>query len=334
MIEFPLISIALLLACSATFSSTETSFFSLGRVHLKELEAKHPRQYAGIRFLLERPASLVATLMIGNEAANVVISNILAAYFNSRFDSWVTITLINVSVALPLIIIFGEVTPRIFAAKFNTTFARFLYPIVWVAYRVTFPVRILIEGFVNGASKLLGMKPVAAQPVSEEEFLHALEDSKSKGAIGDSEKELIENVFDLDDEQVREVATPIKSFLTVHKDDKIRDIIPAVIEKEELRIPVIGDFPNEVVGVLYMKDMLTLAHREEDDVRVSHLMKEPIFVEPGMSVDVLFKRLRQLKTHIAFVAPDNRTVSGVVTMDDILEEIFGELIEPENGDDE
>ncbi len=264
--------------------------------------------------------------MIGNECANVFLSNVLATYYNKHFDSWLTITIINLCTALPLIII-AEITPRIFAAKANIRASRFLAPLVWLLYWISAPLRIFIELVVNSLSKLLGVKHSEMSEISEDDFLNVVEDSKSKGAIGESEQELIENVFELDDDHASEIAVPVKEYFTIHKEDFIHDLIPKILGHGYRRIPVIGDFPNEVVGVLYTKDLLTYAHRDEEEIAVSHLMRDPVFVDPSMPVENLFKRLRQLRIHIAFLSKDEKTVEGVVTMSTILEQIFGELAE-------
>ncbi len=333
MLDFPFLPVGLLLLCSGIFSSSETAFFSLNKIQLTEIRDKFPRQYAWISHLLERPTSLVATLMIGNEMANVLLANILATFYNRQFDSWLTITVVNLCTALPLIIIFGEITPRVFAAKANVRASRYLAPLVWLLYWFSWPLRIIIELLVNSLSRLLGIKHQSMGKISEDDFLNVVEDSKSKGAIGESEQELIENVFELDDDKSSDIATPMKDYFTVQKDEFIHDLIPNILAEGFRRTPVVGDFPNEVVGVLYTKDLLTHAHREEEEIRVSHLMKDPVFVDPNMPVENLFKRLRQLRIHIAFVSSDERTVDGVVTMKTILEQIFGELAETaEEGD--
>ena len=104
-------------------------------------------------------------------------------------------------------------------------------------------------------------------------------------------------------------------------------IIPMVKDNAIYRTPVLGDFPNEVVGVLYTKDLLAHAYREKDESVVAQIMKEPVFVEPGMPLEKVFKRLRQRRVHIAFLATDEKTITGVITMEDILEHIFGEIWE-------
>ena len=326
--EFPYLTIGFLLFCSSIFSSSETSFLSLNRIQLRELEESSPRRYQKIRFLLDRPTSLIVTIMIGNECANVIISHVLASYYHSMFDSWPKMILLNICTAVPLIVIFGEITPRIIAAKANIGTAKLLVPLVWLFYRISLPIRIFIEIFVNSISRWLGIPQSKIGKINEEDFLYVVEDSKSKGAIGDSEKELIHNVFELDDDTALEISTPLKDFLCFHVDDDIEVIIPQVKESKLARIPIIGDFPNQIIGVLYTKDLLVHAHRTDERLKAKNLMKEPMFVQENVAVEALFKRMRQQRIHIVFVNTENNTTVGVITMDDVLDQIFGEIWQP------
>lgn len=330
--EFPFISIASLLLLSAIFSSSETSFFSLSKIQLKEIEKKNPKSFKGVKFLLDRPSTLITTLLIGNESANVLISNILANYYNKMLDSWWSITLVNICTALPLIIIIGEITPRVIAAKINVRAVTFLFPAVWFLYRISYPIRIFIESIVNFFAKITGMKYSSDLTINEDDLLEAVTESKEKGAIRESDQELIENILDLDDERVFSLCVPVnESAVFVMEKDKVVDVIPKILEHKVSRTPVIGDFPNQVVGVLYTKDLLRFSHRAEENLKVKQLMKEPFFVDVNMKVDSLFRRMRQLRTHIVFATDKEKNVVGVITMEDVLGEIFNESWPVEGG---
>ena len=330
--DFPFISIACLLLVSAIFSSSETSFFSLSKVQFKQIGKKNPKSFKRIKYLLDRPTTLIATLLIGNESANVLISNILANYYNKHLDSWWSITIINICTALPLIIIIGEITPRVIAAKANIHAVTFLSPAVWFLYRISYPIRIFIEYVVNFFAKITGMKYSRDLTINEDDLLEAVTESKEKGAIRESEQELIENVLDLDDETVFNLCVPVNEFpVVVQEKERVMDIIPKILEHKLSRTPVIGDFPNQVVGVLYTKDLLRYSHRPEENLRVKQLMKEPFFVNINMKIDNLFRRMRQLRTHIIFATDKDDNVAGVITMEDVLGEIFSEFWEVKRG---
>ena len=321
--DFPILSLAFLLLFSAVFSSSEISFFSLSKVQLKELHKNRPNVFKGVQHLLDRPTSLIITLLIANESANVLISNILATYYSQHFTSWWVITIINICTALPLIVVICEITPRVIAAKANVRAVTFLFPAVWFLYRVTYPIRILIESFLNFVAKLMGVKSHRENIINEDDLLEAVSEGKTKGAVRTSEQELIKNVLELDDERAINLYVPVNEFaLLLKEDDKVIDIIPRVLENKLSRVPVIRDFPNQIVGVLYTKDLLRYSHRTEEKITVKQLMKEAIFVDAGMKLDSLFRRMRQLHAHIVFATDKEKNVVGVITMEDVLGEIF------------
>lgn len=317
----------LLLACSGFFSACETSLLSISRIQLKRMRDEFPKRFERIQFLLNRPTALVATIMIGNEFANVLMSALMADFYDRHFDSVATVTMVNLCTILPLIIIFGEITPRILAIKANMTTANFVLPVVWIAYKVTLPIRFFIELIVNNVIKMLPFRHGEIKPLPEEDFLLMIEDSKSKGAIHAKEKELIENVFELDDDTASDLLKPLNSITTVYADEKVSSLLPVIRSHYTPRIPVLGNTPNHVVGVIHIKDVLGHANREILEVKAKHLMREPMVVPPSISVEVLFKRMRQFRNHLAIVAKDGdaENALGVITMEDVLNQLFGEL---------
>lgn len=325
--EFPFLILAVLICVSGFFSAAETSFFGLSKLGLKDLETRSPRAAKRIRHLLEKPTRLVATCLIGNECANVLISNVTANYYAKHLDSWTTITAVNLLTVVPLIVIVGEITPKVIAARQPQAIARATAAPTWFFFRLFMPVRLLIEFSVNSFTRLFGIKHRDIEDIDEEDFLEMLEDSRHSGAIGESEKELIENIFELDDDKAQDISEPLDRYLCVHRDSFVQDLLQKIREQEAYRIPVIGDFPNQVVGVLYTKDLLQHAHRPDEQTRVQQLMKEPLFIEPTAPLEKVFRRMRQLRVHIAFLATEDRAVVGVVRMEDILDHIFGEIWE-------
>src|SRR3989338_9473371 len=156
---FPFLALFALLTIAAIFSMAETAYFSLSKVNLKELEQRSPRTYQRIKHLLEQPSRLVATALIGNECANVLTSNILAEYYSRLFGGeWWLVTLVNLFAALPLIVFFGEITPKVIAAQRSVAVAKLTAPLVWLSFRLFFPVRVVVEGVVNGITKLFGIR--------------------------------------------------------------------------------------------------------------------------------------------------------------------------------
>lgn len=320
----------LLVMSSATFSASETALFSLSRFQLKQFKLKSPKQFLQIQYLLDRPAALVATILIGNECANVMISHLLAVFFDHTFQGKVLlVTVLNILTVTPIIFIFGEITPRIIAARNNASIIPYLLPVIHFAYKIVLPVRWFIEVLVNRLTLNLRHGADRNKSLDQDDFLHLVEDIKNKGAIEKSEQDLIENVFDIDDDNALELATPLREFLTVVDSDSVYDAIQKLKQSYSPRIPVLNE-KKEVVGILYAKDLLKHIERPSDEILVTHIMKSPLAVPAEMKAEALFKRFRQLKVHIAIVEDKTGMPLGIVTMEDILEQLFGELWEKED----
>jgi putative hemolysin len=313
---------------SGFFSASETSLFSLSRFQLRQLKQKNPDKFARVRYLLDRPAALVATVLLGNELANVLISNLLASFYESQRLPPIWVTLFNLITVIPIIMILGEITPKIVAAKANLTVSQLVVTPLWLFYRISFPVRFLIENSVELLTRPVRRRqPAKDDHIREEDIRILLDEGKKKGAIHSLEQDIIENVFEIDDDKVADLATPIADCFTVHQDNTPSEVIDRLKRNFYARVPVLGEQPSQVVGILYAKDLLNFINRDDQEMKVRSLMKEPLFVEPTMKVEVLFRRFRQLKRHIAIIADKQGQSVAMITMEDILDQMFGELWE-------
>lgn len=325
--NFPLIRMILLILCAAFFSAAETSLFSLSRFQLRQIKQRTPKIFYKIRHLLDRPAALVATVLLGNECANVLSSSLMANYYEKLALPSYAVIAINLATVIPLILLFGEITPKIIAAKANIKTAQKLLPALWIFYKLSLPIRFVLESIVNVFTKALRIKSKPRDNLKEEDFLILLEEGKNKGAIESAEQELIENIFEIDDDKALEISTPLRECLLIQQEEEIHGALEKLKKNFHPRVPVYGSSTENIVGILYAKDALKYLNREEEGVTVKNIMKDPLFVAANMKVEVLFKRLRQLKTHIAIIQDKNQKPIAVVTMEDILEQMFGELWE-------
>ena len=183
----------------------------------------------------------------------------------------------------------------------------------------------IVEKTVNFAVNLFRLRVDDTENLNEKEFLFLVEDSKNKGAIEETEQDLIQNVFELDDVRAIDIAISLHQLLNVKPENTIESVIKKLHENYIARIPVLGTEPNEVVGILYAKDLVHHMYLHDDEVKVSQFMKDVIFVEPNITLEALFKRLKQRRVHIAVVSNDDKTALGIVTMEAVLENIFGDL---------
>jgi putative hemolysin len=326
--SFPLLPALFLVTVCAFFSGTETALFSLSRFQLRELRQTNAERFARIRFLLDRPAALVATALLGNELANVLLSHLTARYYESLdLRAW-QVTAVTLLTVMPITLVFGEITPKVVGAKANLTLLSVFLAPFWWFYRLSFPLRFLIEHTVNFLTRSLRRRqPIQDDQVNEEDIRMLLDEGKKKGVIHSVEQDIIENLFEIDDDKVADLATPLRDCLTVRQDHSPKQVIERLKHKFYARIPVLGDKPDQVVGIVYAKDLLNYINRDDNEMQVRDLMKEPLVVEPHMKAEVLFRRFRQLKRHIAVIEDKDGRALSVITMEDILEQMFGELWE-------
>lgn len=267
-------------------------------------------------------------MLLGNELTNVFISNLLASFYQRQQFTPFWITVVNLVTVMPIILIFGEITPKVIGAKANTTVATLFITPFWWFYRAAFPVRFFLEHAVEFLTRRLRKRhPKNDEPINEDDIRTLLEDGKRKGAIHSVEQDIIENLFEIDDDKVIDLATPLQECFTVLQDDSPKRVIDKLGKNFYARIPVIGEEKSKVVGILYAKDLLNYISRDEQEMTVRDLMKEPLTVEPQMKAETLFRRFRQLKRHIAVIENKAGTSIAVITMEDILEQMFGELWE-------
>jgi CBS domain containing-hemolysin-like protein len=249
-------------------------------------------------------------------------SAILVAIIADRLYGSLGITLLSVAFTLVYFIIV-EAMSKTFAILHSDRVALALAPVVYFLSRVlAWPTRLLI-GIAN---VLLPGKGLRAGPfISEEEIRAMAEAGSEEGAIEEEEKELIHSIFEFGDTIVREVMVPRPDMITIRRDAGLDDVLDLVLRHGYSRIPVTSNGPDEIVGVVYAKDVMRQLHRGRRDRTVDDLMRKPYFVPESKKVSELLRDMQREKYHLAMVVDEYGAVSGLVTLEDLLEEIVGEI---------
>lgn len=342
------VAVAALLAVSAFAGSTETAFFSLNRFQLRRIRERYKSGYDRIRTLLARPSRLLVLIILLNDVVNIAISSLVTEFLEANrtailtvipgFEAalgperqWLFTLIASLLVTMPLILLFGEITPKVVAAKMNRLVAvlnsaplillyRLTYPVLWVTDAViSFILRYLRTEGRDYLSKTMSL-------LSEEDIMVLMEEGHREGTVNPDERKLIQKVFEFDDSTVSEVMTPIAQAFCIPAVAKLRDVMPEVRKQKYSRVPVYQKFRGNIVGVLYMKDLLTLRNEPHIlDLEVKSLMTRHMSVSPNMRLSVLFRHFKEAKTHMAICVDRNDEALGVVTMEDVLESIFGEI---------
>ena len=320
-----IILIFILLCFSAFFSGSETALFSLGSVKLFKLkESKHPKASL-IHRLLENPRRLLISILMGNECINISASALTASLFISMVGfqgKWIAI-----AVMTPLILLFGEVLPKTIAVSHNEKFSFFVARPLDLFAHIIFPLRWTIRRIVDALIFLLGAKQESHENIFYERELKDLVDVGHKeGVLEGEEHQMIHNILKFNDTPVFSIMTPYSSISTLPHDLTIDQAIKQVKKHHFSRIPVYKQEKNNIIGILNAKDLLTMNFKRDfDTTSIAAIIRPPHFVSQDKRAHVVLKEFQEKKIHIALVVNKAKEIIGLVTMEDVLEELFGEF---------
>jgi len=311
-----IIILSLLLCFSAFFSAAETAFFSISRTKARHLAKDNQKPYVLIHHLKENPHRLLTTLLIGNNVANIGASALATAVTLKAFPDYALG--IATGIMTLLILVFGEVFPKSLATRNNVAIARLtVYPVYWFSI-LFFP----ISTFLNFIPLLTG-KVQKTSIVTEEELMTIVEVVEEEGEIKEEERELIHNIFEFDDTNASEIMTPRADMFVVEAGQPLD--LQAVASSGFTRIPVTEADIDHVIGIVNIKDIFVQQSIPTPDIDIRNIMRPPYFVPENKKLDSLLRQFKKRKNHIAIVVDEHGGVSGLITLEDVLEELVGEI---------
>lgn len=323
--------LVILLGCSAFFAASEAAFFSLNELQLSTFREKRGRAGRLVNSLLEKPRELLVTIYIGNEIANVATSAIVTSIAILIFGS------LGVSLAIGfatfLILVFGEIAPKTLSLKFAENFSLVAaYPLKAFSTIIQ-PARNLFTHLSEKTLFKLGIKHVQDQEpsITEEEFKAIVDMGEGAGIIEAEEREMIRNVFDFSNTTVGEIMTPKIDMFSLNEDESLDEILPKIVENFYSRVPVYGknnaDDKEEkpIIGILFTKDLNHFKLLPKDKFNLKNILHEPLFVPQSKKIKELLQEFKKEKRHLAIVLDEYGSVCGLVTLEDIIEELVGEI---------
>jgi len=330
---FRLALLVLLLGGSAFFAGCDIAFFSLTSAEVVRLKANHGKLGGRVSALLAHPQRLLVTIYIGNELINVAISAIATVVAFDLFpDTGVALFL---GAGVLILLTLGEITPKAFAHSNNEKWALAAsYPLTIFMYAI-YPVQVLVTAITNWLARVFGGEmDTEATLVTEEELKTLMDDSADEGIIGEEEKEMIRGVFDLGDVTVSEIMTPRTDILALELGTALVDAWDKMAFSYFARAPVYDGSIDNIAGVLFKKDLLKLDYPPPGEMTLKDIIKEPFIVPESLMIKELLREFKKRKSHMAVVMDEYGGVQGVVTLDDILEELVGESVgQQRNGDE-
>lgn len=312
-----IIALVFLVICSAFFSASETAYTSLNLVRMKRMAADGDARAAKVLKLAERYENLLSSILIGNNIVNILASSLATVLFvRALGNKGVTVSTLVITVVILLV---GEVTPKNIAKEHAETIAMKFYPVLFMLTKLFTPLNWLLGCW----QKLIGkvVKPAEDRGYTEEELITIVEEAENEGGIDAHESELIKSAIEFTDVDVEEILTPrveIQAMELGASDDEISDLFQ---ESGYSRLPVYQETVDNIVGILHEKDF----YANRGKVPVRELMSTPTYVMQNTKVSDLLKLLQKTKSHMAVVVDEYDGVQGIVTMEDILEELVGEI---------
>lgn len=311
----------MLLLLSAFFSAAETAFTSLSPLQLQEVIRKKARRGKLVKKLTEKPDILLATLLVGNNIVNLgasaMATDITIRLFGSRAIG------ISTGILTLIILIFSELTPKRLAIIYNDFITANTAPFILALSYILRP----IIWFVVQASSLI-TRFFAAKPkhkVSLEGILHLLNVARDAGVVKDYEDRMVKSVFRFNDTPVEAIMTHRTEVFSLEANQRLKDVLETVNEEGYSRIPVYEDHPEKIVGIVLVKDIMDRIIKGQEGLKLKEIMIKPLIVMETRKVNELFWQFKRAKLNIAIVMDEYGGLAGVVTQEDVVEELFGEL---------
>ena len=312
-----------LLILSAFFSGTETAYFHI-RKHRKETPEK-------IKSILVSPQRLLVSLLTGNTIVNVSIAS-LAAYITAGFAddyTWSksTLILMEVLVVSVVVLIFGEILPKMIAIKYSKEYALKMYTPLKIMMFILSPISKGFNAITNAVIKII---PFRKEKIfdSEEELKILAELGEEEGTLQEEESDMIQSIFDFKEKTVGEIITPRVDIVSLKSDESIDKAMDIIGERQFSKIPIYKDTIDNIKGILYAKDIIPYLMGSRPNVNLQTLARQPFFVPETKPIDDLMEEFKLRKTSIAIVVDEWGGTEGLVTLEDVVEEVMGEIRDP------
>ena len=316
-----LIGLGILFALSAFFSGSETALMSMDRLRVKYLARKGIPKAAQLQALLDHPDKLLGAILVGNNVVNIaasVFATALCIEFFGEHGELLTIVILT-----PLLLVFGEVGPKSYAAKFPEKLSFVvLHPVRAIVWLLT-PVTWVVSGISSLFTRLLRgeeQRPL----ISEDELRSFIEFGEHAGVVAKGTRKMLHGVFDLGEVRVRDVMVPRTEVVGIDADTPFAEVLRTVAEARHSRFPVYEGGLDRVVGVIHSKDILAYLERP-GEFNLRRLARPPLFVPEAKPIEALLQTFRRKHLHLAMVVDEYGGVDGIVTLEDIFEVIVGEI---------
>lgn len=320
---YTFIFLCVLLGLSAFFSGSEMALSSVNKVRIKTMADDGDKRAAKVLALTERFDKTLSVILIGNNIVNIALSSILTVFATNLFGAGGVA--VATAIATVLILIFGEITPKCVAKEKSEDMALSISPLLSVIITVLYPIAMIFVKLQELISKMMGSEK--AQPyVTEQELLNIIETIEEEGVIDEQRSELMQSALAFDETVAQDVLTPRVDLTAINVSDSPEKIKELVLTERFSRIPVFEKTLDNIIGILHTRDYLEALLKEgQAPADIRPLLTKPVFVHKTQRVAALLNDFRKKRVHMAVVTDDFGGTMGIVSMEDVLEELVGEI---------
>lgn len=315
-----LIIIIICVVMSAYFSATETAFSCLNRIRIKNLAEKGNKKAKLVAYLAENYDSMLSTILIGNNIVNILSASLATLLFVSWVGEEAGPT-VSTAVTTVVVLIFGEITPKSIAKESPEKFAMFSAPFLRCLMVILTPFNFLFGLWKKLVSMIV--KPSGDRTITEEELLTIVEEAEHEGGIGEQEGTLIRSAIEFAEQEAVDILTPRVDIAGVEKDASLEEIADMFADTGYSRLPVYEETLDRIVGIIYHKDFYNKVYKKK--ATIDEVIRPTLFTTKTKKISELLKELQKEKLHIAVVVDEFGGTIGIVTLEDILEELVGEI---------
>ncbi len=317
-----IIFILILFFFSAFFSSAEASLFSLTDLHLHKMRMDRYPFLNFVRRLLKNRRRLLITIVIGNEAVNIGISILMAAFFISLFGvngQWIAIAVSSV-----ILLLAGESIPKTFGVVYRMPISSAVSPLLSLFSRLEYPAVVGLEKISDFIlSRYSKGKPRRIEPIMEDEFKTLIDAGSREGVVEESQRELINKIFELGDEPVTDIMVPRVDIFCLPVTMTLKEVAVRVVKARHERVPFYAGDHDDIIGILYVRDLIAALQERKTD-SIERLLRRPYFVPEEKTINRLLHDFRETHLQMAVIVDEYGGVSGLVTLEDILKHLFEE----------
>lgn len=316
------IALGVLLLCSAFFSGSETALFSLSKIRVRRLQLENVKHAKLVAQLLSKPRRLIISILIGNMLVNILAASIASSVCLIIFgQKGIGISIVVMTF---LILVFGEIAPKVIAIKNSEKIALSVAPYINFLSNMIAPVRKILRIIVDLLTPFFS-KNIKTQKarLTEEELKKALEIGRIEGVLDKKEEEMLKGIFKFGDKTTKDVIIPLKRIVAVDIATPLSTIRSMITKKELSRLPIFENTIQNIIGTLYAKDLIIAT--EKGPFTLREILREPFYVNDDIKLDELLRHFRSHRIHMALVKNVKGKLTGLVTLQDLLEEIIGQI---------